>query len=151
MPTRAEMIGLLSGVLQAQVGNDATALVPLEQARLILDHLAPTSFPHVVEKDGAPIRQREEKSTTNLTEAERAAQDAEWAAAVQDEDSQWQQCATKMTRFGLRLVGQNGELIHGSTLQQVLPAPNSHGLLGQGPSEPTQPEPCALRLIPQGA
>ena len=158
MPPRAELIGLLSGLLQAQVAPvlaTTSLAVPdlasngLDAARLVLDpnvraatgpnptapnpnpnpnpdpnpkpNQALTCFPHVVEIDGAPVRLREEKFMRTLTATKREAEEAEWATAVRDEDSQWQQCATKMTRFGLQLVDGHGAPIHGSTLQQVLP------------------------------
>lgn len=53
----------------------------------------------------------------SLSPSARAAEDAEWAAALANEDGQWQQCATKMTRFGLRLVDRHDRPVHGSTLQ----------------------------------
>lgn len=92
MPPREELIRLLSGLLLT--AQTSPAHVPLEEGPcLVQDYNAPTSFPHVVEIDGAPVH---------------PAENSVWQ---EREGAQWQQCATKMTRFGLRLVDGQGSLV----------------------------------------
>ena len=77
-----------------------------------------------------------------LTATKREAEEAEWAAAVRDEDGQWQQCATKMTRFGLQLVDGHGAPIHGSTV------PISASGVRIPPSTPLSPALAIQRAAP---
>ena len=101
MPTREELINLLRNFLQLPVAPPSiTAADPCE-ARLIQDVSAPTTFPHLVEIAGAPVH----PSENNVWHGSRHHQ----------EDAQWQQCATKMTRFGLRLVDRQGSMVKGQS------------------------------------
>ena len=100
MPSREELIILLRSLLWPPVQAPAPAAGPGE-ARLIQDPHAPTSFPHVVEIAGVPVHPGE----NNVWHGDRH----------QREDAQWQQCATKMTRFGLRLVDGQGSMVKGQS------------------------------------
>ena len=99
MPTREELMNLLCNFLQVAPPS-ITAADPGE-VRLIQDPAAPTTFPHVVEIAGAPVHPGE----NNVWHGSRHHQ----------EDAQWQQCATKMTRFGLRLVDRQGSMVKGQS------------------------------------
>jgi len=105
MPSREALINLLSSLLQAPV-QSTLLRVPVQtlsdpgEAWLIQDLNAPTSFPHVVEIAGAPVHPEH-----NVWHGSRH----------QREDAQWQQCATKMTRFGLRLVDGQGSMVKGQS------------------------------------
>ena len=115
MPTREELMNLLCNFLQVAPPS-ITAADPGE-VRLIQDPAAPTTFPHVVEIAGAPVHPGE----NNVWHGSRHHQ----------EDAQWQQCATKMTRFGLRLVDRQGSMVKGQSPGCVLPG--CHSLLPRLP------------------
>ena len=110
MPDRAQLIGLLSGLLQAQTAPIlAIALVPvavhstkLLQGANLLEGVTTKHFPHVVEVVAGTHIQPNELN------------EAQW----RPEGAQWQQCKTKMTHLEVRLVNERGESIKGSTLQQ---------------------------------
>ena len=115
VPTREELMNLLCNFLQVAPPS-ITAADPGE-VRLIQDPAAPTTFPHVVEIAGAPVHPGE----NNVWHGSRHHQ----------EDAQWQQCATKMTRFGLRLVDRQGSMVKGQSPGCVLPG--CHSLLPRLP------------------
>lgn len=98
MPTRQQLIGLLSGLLQERA-RDMAALAPPSGAAALV---AANAIEAILKQDNPPG----DKTFPHHI------------ALAQGKPPEWQQCGSKFTHIVVRLENGQGESLNGSTLQR---------------------------------